>query len=161
MSTSFKLKRTITQNPIFAKRAKVCQGCVEQQGNQLAHMDEGGCLYNSPTDSDTEPKQCDLTEKPIIEELKTDSPIEVNIKAPDQANNEDIKDDAQACLTGVRAPNFLNKSLNKNNNEEATSGLSFDTTFSKSRKERVNKNRSEGCTTASEGFSEKNEDDDV
>lgn len=27
-----------------------CWGCVEQQPNQLAHMDPGGCLYDSETE---------------------------------------------------------------------------------------------------------------
>lgn len=27
-----------------------CQGCIEMQPNQLAHMDEGGCLWNPSTD---------------------------------------------------------------------------------------------------------------
>jgi hypothetical protein len=26
------------------KRPIKCQGCIEDQPNQLAHMDEGGCL---------------------------------------------------------------------------------------------------------------------
>jgi hypothetical protein len=29
-----------------------CQGCVENQPNQLAHMDEGGCLYIPPSQDD-------------------------------------------------------------------------------------------------------------
>lgn len=27
-----------------------CSGCKEDQPNQLAHMDPGGCLYNSETE---------------------------------------------------------------------------------------------------------------
>lgn len=32
------------------KIAQECWGCVEDQPNQLAHMDLGGCLYNSEND---------------------------------------------------------------------------------------------------------------
>lgn len=28
-----------------------CQGCIDQQPNQLAHVDPGGCLYVSENDS--------------------------------------------------------------------------------------------------------------
>jgi hypothetical protein len=29
------------------KKTYTCQGCKENQPNQLAHMDYGGCLYES------------------------------------------------------------------------------------------------------------------
>ena len=31
-----------------------CWGCQQEQPNQLAHMDKGGCLYNPEDDSDNE-----------------------------------------------------------------------------------------------------------
>ena len=33
---------------------KTCWGCRENQPNQLAHMDKGGCLYYANTDSEDE-----------------------------------------------------------------------------------------------------------
>ena len=34
--------------------SKTCWGCQENQPNQLAHMDKGGCLYYANTDSEDE-----------------------------------------------------------------------------------------------------------
>jgi len=34
-----------------------CIGCIEDQPNQLAHMDPGGCLYSSSEDEETEDEQ--------------------------------------------------------------------------------------------------------
>lgn len=34
--------------------SKTCLGCQENQPNQLAHMDKGGCLYYANTDSEDE-----------------------------------------------------------------------------------------------------------
>ena len=51
MATCMGINKTIlarsTSIPLEKNINVTCQGCIENQSNQLAHVDIGGCLYVS------------------------------------------------------------------------------------------------------------------
>lgn len=49
-------RNSINTNNTYSKTT-TCKGCIENQPNQIAHMDVGGCLYE---------KEMDLYATPII-----------------------------------------------------------------------------------------------
>lgn len=44
--------------------APACSGCREQQGNQLAHVEKGGCLYASSQNSQASDKSSSSSHQP-------------------------------------------------------------------------------------------------
>ena len=62
----------------MASPAVTCQGCIENQPNQLAHMEEGGCLYV--------PEEPYDVEEEIAQEVapEIDAPITLTFKSAEE-----------------------------------------------------------------------------
>ena len=46
--------KLVRQNADCVINSKTCYGCINKQPNQLAHMDEGGCMYYSSDEDEFE-----------------------------------------------------------------------------------------------------------